>query len=201
MKKASTLISAIIAIVVLLAALGVGFSVKQFRVHRAEKTARANPAPEESKPVVNSALPRRDERRPSGEFSPDQRIERPEDRPRMTETVDNMGGDERRESMDRQGDRFGAGGRREGREGMGGGRRPGGFGMSEEERQAMRERIENMTEEERREYFEQMRQRFGGGRRRGDRSAGPGGGADGGFRRRDGGEEMRESRPDRPTEN
>lgn len=202
MKKASTLISVIIAVVVLLAALGVGFSIKQFRVHRAEKAAQAEPAPQVEKPIVSSALPGRGDRRPSGELSPDQRTERQEDREQEIERVNNMSEDERREYMRKRSERFGTGGRREGREGMGGGRRPGGFGgMSEEERQAMKERIENMTEEERRQYFEQMRERFGGGRRRGDRGAGPGGAPDGSFRRRGDGEGMREPRPDGPREN
>jgi len=47
------------------------------------------------------------------------------------------------------------------------GRRPSG-GLSEEEREKMRERLENMSEEERQEYRAQMRERFGGRRPQGD---------------------------------
>ena len=142
MKKASTLISVIVAVVMLLAALGVGFSVKQFRANRAEKAVQAEV---EAKPEVKQS-----------------------------------------------GEKAALPGR--------GGRRRGGMGMSEEERQAMRERYENMSEEERQTAREEMRQRFGG-RRRGDRGGGPGGSPDGGFRRRDEGEGTREENPDNPPEN
>lgn len=200
MKKASTLISVIIAVVVLLAALGVGFSIKQFRAHRAEKAAEAQPAPEVKRPVVNSALPGRGERRPSGELSAAQRSERQDQRAQEIERVNDMSEDERKELIERQRERFDAGGRREGRDrraGMEGGRRPGGFGeMSDEERQAMRERLENMTEEERAQFREQMRSRMGGRGRGGTR-----GGQDGGFRRRGDGEGMREGGGERPVEN
>jgi len=135
MKKASTLISVIIAIVMLVAALGVGFSVKQFRVHRAEKAVQAEPNIKQ--PGEKAALPGGGERSRSADLTDEQRAER--------------------------GNRFDAGTR-----GQGGGRRPGGTGMSDEERQAMKDRFENMSEEERAKAREEMRQRFGSGRR-GDR--------------------------------
>ena len=196
MKKASTSISAIIAIVMLLAAFGVGFSVKQFRIHRAQKAAQAEPAREVKKPpVVSSAQPREDRRRPPGEFGTPQRGERPDERTRDSERFSNMSEDERRQAMRDRAERFGT---RDGRGEMGGGRRPGGFGgMSDEERQAMRERFENMTEEERQEFRDQMRQRFGGRRRGG----GPGDAAEGSFRPRGEREEVMEGGPDTPPEN
>jgi hypothetical protein len=196
MKKASTLISVIIAIVVLLAALGIGFSVKQFRVRHAEKTAEAEAAPKPKEFVGRNALPGRGERsRPSG-LTVEERAERQDERARENERVANMSEDERREYMRRQSERFGAGDRRSE---QAGGRRPGGTGMSDEERQAMRERYENMSEEERAQAREQMRQKFGS-RRRDDSGGMPGGGQDSAIRRGDG-EGMTGEDPNRPPEN
>jgi len=195
MKKASTLISVIIAIVVLLAALGVGFSVKQFRVRRAEKVAEAEPAPKAKKPVGRAALPGRGERSRSSGPTAEQRAERQAERERENERVANMSEAERREYFRERSERFGGADRR----GEGGGRRRGGMGMSEEERRAMRERYENMSEEERQQAREEMRQRLGS-RRRGDRRGMPGGGSDGDRRRGDG-EGMSEGSSERPTEN
>lgn len=195
MKKASTLISVIIAIVVLLAALGIGFSVKQFRVRRAEKVAEVKPAPKPKKSVARNALPGRGERSRSSGPTADQRAEIQDERDRENERVADMSEVERSEYIRERSERFGGGDRR----GEGGGRRRGGMRMSEDERQAMRDRYENMSDEEREQMREQMRQRYGG-RRRGDRGGMPGGGSDGDRRRGDG-ERMREGSSDRPTEN
>ena len=192
MKKASTLISVIIAIVMLLAALGVGFSVKQFRAHRAEKAVEAKAEPKVRQSGEKVALPGGGERRRSADLTAEQRAERQEERAQMRDRWENMSEEERRQFMAERGDRFDAARQ------QGGGRRPGGMGMSEEERQAMRERFENMSEEERQKAREEMRQRFGG-RRRGDR-----GGPD---RRPPDREPMRtdegtrEENPDNPPEN
>ncbi len=161
MKKASTLISVIIAVVMLLAALGVGFSVKQFRVHHAEKAVQAEPNVKQ--PGEKAALSGGGERRRSADLTDEQRAERQEERAQMRDRWENMSEEERRQSMAERGNRFDAGTR-----GQGGGRRPGGTGMSDEERQAMRDRFENMSEEERQKDREEMRQKFGD-RRRGDR--------------------------------
>lgn len=199
MKKTSTFISVITALVVLMAALGVGFSIKQFRMHRAETVAKAEPVPElkAKEPVGRAALPGGGERRrPSGP-TVEERADRQRERARENERVADMSDTERREASRRErSERFG--GDRMG--GEGGGRRPGGgMGMSEEERQAMRDRYENMSEEEREQMREQMRQRFGGRRRGGGGE--PGGGSDGGFRRRGDGEGTREGDTERPPEN
>jgi len=194
MKKASTLISVIIAIVMLVAALGVGFSVKQFRANRAEKAVQAETEPKVEQSVEKAALPGRGERSRRAELTDEQRAEMQEERAQMRDRWENMSEEERRKFMAERGDRFDAGRR------PGGARRPGGMGMSEEERQAMRERFENMSEEEREKAREEMRQRFGG-RRRGDRGEGPEGSPDGGLRRRDEGEGTREENPDNPPEN
>lgn len=198
MKKASALISVIIAVVMLAAALGVGFSVKQFRVHRAEKVAQAEAA---AKPKVKpsgekAALPGGGgQRSRSAELTDEQRAARQGGREQMRDRWENMSEDERRQAMAESGNRFDAGGR-----GQGGGGRPGGTGMSEEERQAMREKFENMSEEERAKAREEMGQRFGG-RRRGGRGGEPGGSPDGGSRRRDEGAGTTEENPDNPPEN
>ena len=181
MKKASTVISAIIAIVVLLASLGVGFAVKRFRVQRAEKLVQAEPAPEKKQSGERAALPGRGER---------SRFAEP-----TAEQVKNMSEEERRQFMAERGSRFDAGDRQ-----GGGGRRPGGMGVSEEERQAMREKYESMSEEEQAKFREEMRQR-GGGRRRGDRGGGgirPGGEEP--IRRGEGGGRSEENQ-DNPPEN
>ncbi len=161
MKKATALVSAIIAVVMLLCALGVGFSIKQVRIRHAEKAAQAKSAPkaEQSggeKPVDPTA---------------EQKAARQDERAGMTDRRENMSEEERRQFLAERGDRPDAG-----RQGGPGGRRMG--GMSEEERQAMRERFENMSEEERARFREEMRSRFGG-RQRGDRAGAPPGPPDG----------------------
>jgi len=193
MKKASALISVIIAIVMLAAALGVGFSVKQFRVHRAEKAAQAEAKAEPKvKPSGEKAALPGDggQRSRSAELTDEQRAERQDGREQARDKWENMSEEERQKAMAESGNRFDAGAR-----GQDGGRRPGGTGMSEEERQAMREKFENMSEEERAKAREEMGQRFGG-RRRGGR----GGGEPGGSRPRDEGagttEEIQESPPE-----
>jgi hypothetical protein len=197
MKKASALISVIIAVVMLAAALGVGFSVKQFRVHRAEKVAQAvaKAEPKVKPSGEKAALPGGGgERSRSAELTDEQRAERQEGREQARDRWENMSEEERRQAMAERGNRFDAGTR-----GQGGGGRPGGTGMSEEERQAMRDRFENMSEEEREKAREEMRR--SGGRRRGDRGAGPGASPDGGVRRRDEGAGTTEENPDNPPEN
>ena len=163
MKKASTLITVIIAIVVLLVAFGVGFAVKRFRVQRAENAVQAEAEPKAKESGEKAALPGGGERRRPVGLTDEQRIERQDARAQMKERFENMSEEERRQFLAERGGRFDAGGRR-----PGGGRRPTGMGMSEEERQAMKERYENMSEDEREQVRKEMRQRFGG-RRRGDR--------------------------------
>jgi len=158
MRKGSAIIGVIIAIVVLLTAFGVGHGIKQVRIHRANSQAKLQPQAGLQPRQTGAALPGgggpRAEGPPFG-----QRPDRQNQRPGMN---------------DQQGRDFMA----QRPEGFDSGRQPGGGrqqGMSEEERQKMRERFENMSEEERAKFREEMRQRSGGGRRPGGRGAGPGG--------------------------
>ncbi|MBN2136455.1 MAG: hypothetical protein JW720_01475 [Sedimentisphaerales bacterium] len=177
MKKASTLVTVIIALVVLLGALGVGFSVKQYRVSKAK-----------NKPAVKGVVaPKPVEERgalPGGGRSNTApgdagRFQRREDRAQMNEQMANMSEEERQAFRDDMRQRFSE--RRD--SGDSSDRQPGGMRMSDEERQRMRERFENMSEEERQAFREEMRQRMGGRRRGGQRGQtgefGPGDRADG----------------------
>ena len=159
MRKGSAIISVIIAIVVLLTAFGVGHGIKQVRIHRANSRAKSQPQAglQPQRPGA-AALPGGERPRAEGpRFG--QRTDRQDQRPGMNDQ-------QRRDFM------------AQGPEGFDPGRQPGGGrqqGMSEEERQKMKERFENMSEEERAKFREEMRQRSGGGRRPGGRGAGAGG--------------------------
>jgi len=177
MKKATALVSAIIAIVMLLCALGVGFSVKQVRIHLAEKAAQAKSAPKVGQSGEKVVAPVGGQR-PAGPIV-EQRAARQGERPEMGDRRDNMSEEQRRQLIAERGNRPDA--ERQGSSG----RRMG--GMSEEERQAMRDRFENMTEEERARFREETRSRFSG-RQRSDRAGAPGGSPDGRTRGGDAGE-------------
>ncbi|HLB73254.1 MAG TPA: hypothetical protein VJJ98_04495 [Sedimentisphaerales bacterium] len=187
MKKATALVSAIIAIVMLVGALGIGFSVKQVRIHFAEKAAGAKSAPKAEQSGEKAAGPVGGETDRSAEPTAEQRAARQGERPGMRDGRENMSEEERRQLMAERGNRPDAG-----RQGDGG-RRTG--GMSEEERQAMRERFENMSEEERARFREEMRGRSGG-RQRSDRGGMPGGSPDGRIRGGDAGESATDANQD-----
>ena len=193
MKKASTLITAIIAIVVLLAALGVGFSVKHFRSRRAQNEPQSQVEPQAKQPDGRAALPGGGARPRTAGLTTEERSDRQDERARMNERLSGMSEEERREFMAQRPDD-----RR--RPGQMGGRRPGGMEMSEEERQKMRERFENMSEEERQKFREDMRQRFGG-RRPGGRGGDPGDSPGERPRRSPGGEPRIREGQDNPPEN
>jgi hypothetical protein len=188
MKKATALVSAIIAIVMLLGALGVGFSVKQVRIRLAEKAARAKSAPKAEQSGGNAAAPVGGQRSPTAE----QGAARQGERPGMRGGRENMSEEERRQLMAERGNRPDAG-----RQGSSG-RRMG--GMSEEERQAMRDRFANMSEEERARFREEMRSRSGG-RQRSDRGGAPGGSPDGEIRGGDAGESATDANQDNRSRN
>ena len=166
MKQASTIITVIIAIAVLLAAFGVGLGIKQFRVHRANSEPQEVAKPQR-KQTERDALPGGGARPRTAGLTPEERGQRQDERAGMNERWDNMSDQERREFMANRPGRPDAGGRRGDR------RRPQGEELSEEERRAMRDRFENMSEEEREKFREEMRQRFGE-RRMGGRGAPPG---------------------------
>ena len=190
MKKATALVSAIIAIVMLLGALGVGFSVKQVRIRLAEKAAGAKSAPKAGQSGEKAGAPVGGQRSPSADLTAEQRAATQGERPGMRDRRENMSDEERRQLMAERGNRPDAG-----PQGGGGGRRMG--GMSEEERQAMRERFENMSEEERARFREEMRSRSGG-RQRSDRGGTPGGSSDGETRGGDAGESTTDANQNNP---
>ncbi|UCG55822.1 MAG: hypothetical protein JSU70_13235 [Phycisphaerales bacterium] len=157
MKHLSTVTSIVIAVVVLLAAFGIGLGIREIRTWRAEVESA-----EQIQPV--SSTPKRGTR-PSGEPSQEQRAELKERRAETLERMANLSEAEQEQFRSQMRDRmqrFDAGPR--------GGR---GGGASPEERARMRERFENMTEEEREQFRAQMRERFGG-RRRGEGGRRPG---------------------------
>jgi len=184
MKKASALITVIIAVVVLLVALGVGFSVKKYRVHRAQ----AEPSEEQvqtepQQPDPRAALPGEGARSRTSGPTVEEKAKIQGERAQMNERLKNMSEQERREFMAERSGQFEGRRRPEGQSG----RRPGGMGMSDEERQKMRERYENMTE---------------GGRRPGQRGpARSGESLEGAPRRRIEPREPVRENPDRATEN
>ena len=163
MKRASAIITLIIAVAVLIAAFAVGLGIKKVRVHRAADES-SQPAESPGRRDPRAALPGGGERSRTPGLSPEDRAERRDDRAAMNERWENMSEEERRRFMEERTQRFDMEGRGDRQ------RRP---MMSEEERQAMRERFENMTEEERQQFREEMRQRFSGRRRGGDRPFDP----------------------------
>ncbi len=179
MKLSGTIVSIAGSVVVLSAALVVGLGVREIRTRKALEMRRE---------VVNVEQARADTlarrtgpmaRRTGDRMSPDQIRG---DREDMRARYDNMSDEERSQFSRERTSRFradGGGGFGQGRTGQFGG------AMGGADREAMRARFENMTEEERQAAIEEMRQRFGGMRsgrsRRG--SFGEGGGMDGGFRR------------------
>jgi len=199
MKKASALITVIIAVVVLLVALGVGFSVKKYRVHRAQAEPSEEQVQTEPKqPDPRAALPGEGARSRTSGPTVEEKAKIQGERAQMNERLKNMSEQERREFMAERSGQFEGRRRPEGQSG----RRPGGMGMSDEERQKMRERYENMTEEERQAFREQMRQRVGSGRRPGQRGpARSGESLEGAPRRRIEPREPVRENPDRATEN
>ena len=81
MKKATALVSAIIAIVMLLGALGVGFSVKQVRIRLAEKAAQAKSAPKAEQSGAKAAMPVGGETSRSADLTAEQRAATQGERP------------------------------------------------------------------------------------------------------------------------
>ncbi|MHC4557611.1 MAG: hypothetical protein ACYS80_09940 [Planctomycetota bacterium] len=165
MKQISTITSVIIAVVVLLAALGIGLCIREIRLKRAGV---ASGGDEVQSPIP---APGGGERKLAP--SPEDRAKLVEERAELMERFENMSEEEREQFRAQTRERF-AGRRPEGREGF--------QRLSEEERTKMREEVEKMregweemSEEEREEVRAKMRERFGGRR--------PRGGGEGGRRR------------------
>ena len=197
MKQASTIVSVIVAVVVLVAAFAVGLCVREIRFRRAgagpENTqtqkqiiaSQSQPDRPPAAPTFGPGGPGR-ERGPSAE----QTSGTVDDRAAFRERFENMSDEEREKFRSEMRDRF-----------SGGGRRRGGGGdmfqnLTEEQRTEMREQMEKlreqweqMSEEERQQALTQMREKYGFTPRIGfgGRPGGRPGGAEGG-RRPPGGE-------------
>lgn len=155
MKHLSTVTSIVIAVVVLLAAFGIGLGVREVRTWRAEVKSAEQIGP------TNPTPPRVTRPGRGREPTQEQRAELKEQRGEMLERMANASEEEReqfRSEMRSRMQRFDAG-QRQGR--------PGFRDRSPEEMARMRERFENMTEEEREQFRAEMRERFGS-RRRGE---------------------------------
>jgi hypothetical protein len=167
MKQISTVTSVIVAVVVLLAALGVGLCIKEIRFKRAGVA----PGGDEVQSPMHGPGGR--DRKPAS--SPEERAELKKQRSAMLERSENMSEEEKEKFRANMRERFS------------GRRREGGFQrLSEEDRAKMREEMEKlranwdeMSEEERQEATAKIREKFGfmgragpGGRPGGDRSFG-----------------------------
>lgn len=185
MKRASTTVSVIVAVVVLLAAFGVGLCIREIRFRRARVKSKS---PEIQKPSVATALetnrppirpmpgPGGPDRNPGS--SAEQRAGVVDERADMKQRFENMSEEEREAFRAQMRDRFGGGRRR------GGGEMP--QNLSEEQRtqlradmESMRDKWETMSEEERQTVMAQMREKYGFTPRMGFGGR-PGGGPDGG---------------------
>jgi hypothetical protein len=156
MKQISTITSVIIAVVVLLASLGIGLCIREIRSRRAGVTSEVS--------EVQRPIPTPGNREMQRSSSPEDRARLVEERAELMKQFENMTEEEREQFRAQTRERF-SGRRPEGREGF---RRP-----SEEERAKMRAEIEKMregweemSEEEREEIRAKMRERFGGRRPR-----------------------------------
>lgn len=164
MKKASILTSLVIAVVVLLASLGIGLCIREIRFRQAGVETKSEKI--QKLGDVNESKQERVQGRPGpgpggrdtqSALSPEERARLVEQREGMREQFENMSEQEREQF------------RAQVREKFGGRRREGGFlNLSEEERtkfreemEKIRERWEEMSEEERQEAMAQMRERFG----------------------------------------
>jgi hypothetical protein len=168
MKQISTVTSVIVAVVVLLAALGVGLCVREIRFKRAGVA----PGGGEVQSPIHGPGGRDRKRAPS----PEERAELVKERAAMLERSENMSEEEKEKFRTNVRERFSGGRRREG----------GLQRLSEEDRTKMREEMEKlranwdkMSEEERQEATAKIREKFGfvgragpGGRPGGDRSFG-----------------------------
>ena len=200
MKRASTIVSVVVAVVVLVAAFAVGLCIREIRFRRVGAEPKAAETQKQSiasqpqtdrppaAPMFGPGGPGR-ERGPSGE----QRTGTVDDRAAMKERFENMSEEEREKFKSQMRDRFSGGGRRRG----GGEMFP---NLTEEQRTEMREQMEKlreqweqMSEEERQEVLAQMREKYGFTPRMGfgGRPGGRPGGAEGGRRPPGGGEAPR----------
>jgi len=186
MKQANTIVSVIVAVVVLLAAFGVGLCIKEIRFRRAGAKSEG---PEIQTPRLANALetdrpPARPMPGPGG-AGPErgafqgQRGLSEDERAAMRERFENMSPEEKEQFTAQMRERFG-------------GRRRGGGGgdmfqnLSEEQRAQFREEMEDlrarweqMSEEEREQARAQMEEKYGFSPRIG-MGGGPGGGGPGG---------------------
>lgn len=164
MKKASTITSVVIAVVVLLASLGIGLCIREIRFQRAGVETKSENI--QKLGDVNESKQERAQERPGpgpggsdrqSALSPEERTGLVEERADMKKKFENMSDEEREQFRSQMRDRFGSK------------RREGGFqNLSEEERakfkeemEKIRERWEEMSEEERQKAMAQMRERFG----------------------------------------
>lgn len=164
MKKANTITSVVIAVVVLLASLGIGLCIREIRFQRAGVETRSENI---QKPGdVNESKQERAQRSPvpgpggrdrQSALSPEERTKLVEERAGMKQQFENMSEEEREQFRAQKRERFS------------GRRQEGGFqNLSEEDRtklreemEKLRERWEEMSEEERQEAMAQMREKFG----------------------------------------
>jgi hypothetical protein len=208
MKRASTIVSVIVAVVVLVAAFAVGLCIREIRFRRVGAEPKAAEAQKQSVtsqpqmgrpqanqpptgPMFGPGGPGR-QRGPSADA--DERSGMVDDRAAMRERFENMSDEEREKFRSQMRDRFSGAGRRRG----GGGEML--QNLSEEQRTEMREQMEKlreqweqMSEEERQEAMAQMREKYGFTPRMGfgGRPGGRPGGAEGGRRPPGGGEAPR----------
>ena len=186
MRLSGTIVSIAGSVIILSAALVVGLGVREIRTRKALEMHQAVAKAEQERAAQltrsrTGPMARRPDNRPTSDEIRGGRED-------MRARYENMSDEERDQfSRDRTSMFRAEGG---GGPGQFGGGRTGQFGggMSSQDRDAMRARFENMTEEERQAAMEEMRSRFGGTRggrssRGGSRFGDGGGGSDGGFRR------------------
>jgi DNA repair exonuclease SbcCD ATPase subunit len=201
MKRASTIVSVIVAVVVLVAAFAVGLCIREMRFRRAG----AEPKGAETQKQIVASQPQTSQPPAGPMFGPggpdrqrgpsaEQRSGMVDDRAAMRDRFENMSEEEREKFRSQMRDRFSGGGRRRG----GGGEMP--QNLTEQQRTEMREQMEKlreqwetMSEEEREQTMAQMREKYGFTPRMGfgGRPGGRPGGAEGGRRPPGGGEAPR----------
>jgi len=158
MKQSGVIVTVVISAAVLLSAYGAGLAIRHVRMRRAASEKKQPVAPQQVPEVRRVPIPERVSKPMGRPLSEQEQAKLREAREQLRQRWENMSEEERRQFRDQMGRRF----RVEGPRGMGrfGNLSPEERRRLEEQRRRMRERWEQMSEQEREQFRRQMQERF-----------------------------------------